>query len=69
MFENEKLDVFELAEAKGGNPWLRLAKEAIKSWGLAELFDSAKNAGVAAFNGYVDACASGTYDGIPGCKR
>jgi glycerate kinase len=68
-FENDQLEMVELASVKGGNPWWQLAKEVAKSIGIGELINSAKNAGVAAFNGYVDACASGTYDGIPGCKR
>lgn len=69
-FENDKLEMSQLSEIKGGNPIVRWALKKVKDTAiLGELVEAIENAGEAAINGYIDACASGTYEGIPGCKR
>lgn len=65
-FENDKLEMIELSEVRGGNGALwQLVKEVAKSAVVGELITATKNAVGAAIGGYMDECAKGTYVGIP----
>ncbi|NOU62367.1 bacteriocin [Marinifilum caeruleilacunae] len=65
-FKVQKLTEKEMQSINGGVGWL---KELIKGAISGELVTAVKEAYNDALEGYVDACANGTYDGIPGCRR
>lgn len=64
------LEMSQLSEIKGGNPIVRwVIKTVVESAIVSELTTAIADTGEALFDGYVDACKSGTYEGIPGCKK
>jgi len=65
-FKVQELTVKEMHSVNGGYGWLR---ELLKGALSGELISAAKDAYTDALNGYIDACANGTYEGIPGCRR
>ncbi len=56
----------EMQLLHGGYGWLR---ELFKGALSGELVNGVKEFYVELLDAYVDACASGTYEGIPGCRR
>lgn len=59
-FKVQELSEQEMMKIDGGRSWKDLAWMFAKE--IAEAY-------VSAYEGYVEACGNGTYEGIPGCRR